>query len=295
MSNKDWHTGIDPKVQGTWHLHSAIQGKESELEFFLLTSFISGTVGTATEANYCSANHFLDHFARYRRSLGLLATSVGLGMISEVGCLHENPEIEALLLRKGIQAISEDELLHIVDIALSNTASIPHSYDQLAHSHVLTGLEPHGLRELRKQGFDGTNPALDDPRAMVLAGALYGQADFAFQNSNGNLSSEVGELLEKGTPLPEAVLACITKRFGNLILTPANQVDVGKSLASYGMDSMIAAEFRTWFFQAFKVDVPFLTLLSKTSTVSSLAEMVVTEVNKCRAEGEFATDEHLYV
>ncbi|KAF4637479.1 hypothetical protein G7Y89_g579 [Cudoniella acicularis] len=179
MPNESWDTAIDPKVVGTWNLHKAIKGRDSELDFFLTTSSISGSVGTATESNYCSVNYFLDVFARYRRSRGLPATSIGLGMISEVGYLHENPEIEALLLRKGIQAINEDELIQIIDIALTNTSTIPHAYDKLAGAHLLTGLEPFGLKEFRKKGFEGTNPTLDDPRAAVLAAALGGQADIA--------------------------------------------------------------------------------------------------------------------
>jgi KR domain/Phosphopantetheine attachment site len=263
---------------GTWNLHNAIKGKDSELEFFLMTSSISGSVGTATESNYCSANHFLDVFARYRRSLNLPATSIGLGMISEVGYLHENPEIEALLLRKGIQAIDEDELLQIVDISLSSDGRIPHAYDERAHAHVLTGLEPFGLKELRKKGFEGTNPTLNDPRAALLAAALDGQGDIAFKNQDGNLSAEVVDDLEKGAALGEAVLTHVTKRFGNLVLLPQPQVDVSKPLGEYGMDSMIAAEFRTWFLQSFSVDIPFLTLLSKTTTVQSLSETVTAEV-----------------
>ena len=91
MPNEYRHTGIDPKVQGTWNVHNAIKGKDSELDFFLMSSSISGSVGTATESNYCAANYFLNVFARYRWSLGLPATLVGLGMISEVGYLHDNP------------------------------------------------------------------------------------------------------------------------------------------------------------------------------------------------------------
>lgn len=278
MSNKYWHTGIDPKVIGTWNLHNAIRGRDSELEFFLMTSSISGSVGTATESNYCSANYFLDMFARYRRKLGLPATSVGLGMISEVGYLHENPEIEALLLRKGIQAINEDELLQIVDIALSTDATVPHAYDQSAHAHVLTGLEPFGLKELRKKGFEGMNPTLHDPRAAILARALDGQADVAYKNEDGSLPAEVVHDLETGVLLADAILTHVTKRFGNLVLLPLAQVDGSKPLADYGMDSMIAAEFRTWFFQTFHIDIPFLTLLNKTSTVLSLSEAVTTGV-----------------
>lgn len=284
MPSKHWHTGIDPKVQGTWNLHNAIKGKDSELEFFLMTSSISGSVGTATESNYCAANYFLDVFARYRRSIGLPAISIGLGMISEVGYLHENPEIESLLSRKGIQAINEDELLRIIDTALcSSSISIPHAYDEFAHAHILTGLEPWGLRKLRKMGFEGTNPTLNDPRAAVLAGVLDGQGDVSPKVQDGNLPGPVVQAIGKGTPLFAAVLEHVAKRFSNLILLSFPQVEVSKPLADYGMDSMIAAEFRTWIFQAFKVNIPFLDLLNKTVTITSLSETVYAEVNDSHA------------
>ena len=57
-------------------------------------------------------------------------------MISEVGYIHENPDIEGLLLRKGIQALTEREFLQIVDLALTSpTTSAP------TPAHILTGLE----------------------------------------------------------------------------------------------------------------------------------------------------------
>jgi hypothetical protein len=53
MPNKAWHTGIDPKWKGTWNIHNAVEkGQTQGLDFFLLTSSVSGTVGTATESNY---------------------------------------------------------------------------------------------------------------------------------------------------------------------------------------------------------------------------------------------------
>lgn len=281
MSNDSWHTGIDPKVIGTWNLHNALQGKESELDFFLMTSSVSGSVGTATEANYCSGNFFLDIFSRYRRSLGLPAIAVGLGMISEVGYLHENPEIEALLLRKGIQALDEDELLQILDIALSSEMDIPHVSDTAAAAHILTGLEPLGLLEQRKQGFEATSITYNDPRASILAGVLDGNEDIAPTGPTSDLPAPVIKALEAGTPLADAVYASVASRFGNLVLLPAPKIEERKPLSAYGMDSMIAAEFRTWFFQAFKVDIPFLELLNKTVTLGSLAS-TVTESIKCR-------------
>lgn len=284
MTNKAWHTGIQPKLVGSFNLHHALLGKDADLDFFLLTSSVSGSVGTATESNYCAANGFLDAFARYRRRLGKPATSVGLGMISEVGYLHENPEIEALLLRKGIFPLPEEEFIQVIDLALSPRGKTDeYVYDESSLSHILTGLEPLGLIEMRKRGFEGTNPILTDPRASILAATLDDSSDSTQNKQMGNLPAELVKVLEasgENESLLEAILGIVVKRFSNLVLIPLDQVDVVKPLAEYGMDSMIAAEFRTWFYQTFKVDVPFLELLSKSVTVKSLSELVNEEVSK---------------
>ncbi|KAK4508593.1 hypothetical protein PRZ48_002332 [Zasmidium cellare] len=277
MSNESWHTAIDPKVTGTWNLHNAIKGRDSELDFFLMTSSVSGAVGTATESNYCAANAFLDSFARHRRSLGLPATAVGLGMINEVGYLHENPDIEALLLRKGILPINEDEMLQIIDLALSSQFSMPHAYDEAAESHMLTGLEPLGILELRKQGFKISNLALEDPRSSILASALGDETDSSVNQSNA-LPREVSSDLEAGMELKAAIRKHISQRFCDLVLMEPSKVDTSKPLSAYGIDSMLAAEFRTWFFKAFKVDVPFLELLSEMVSLESLSGIVVEEI-----------------
>ncbi|KAI0449671.1 reducing type I polyketide synthase 10 [Xylaria acuta] len=278
MPNTYWHTGIDPKVQGSWHLYNSLResGRDTKLDFFLLTSSVSGSVGTATEANYCAANHFLDHFARHLRSqYGVPAVAVGLGMISEVGYLHDNPDIEALLLRKGIQAIDADELLQIVDLALSSSASlgIHHAHDNLAAAHLLTGLEAFGLKELRRKGFTGTNTTWDDPRAALLANALDGPAGFQQKRAaqNGSLPPAIEDAVNAGETLSDVVLNHSRQRFADLVLMKYELVDVNKPLADYGMDSMLAAEFRTWFYHTMTVDMPILTLLNKTSTLAALA------------------------
>lgn len=294
MPRKNWLDGLKPKIIGSWNLHNAIQGRDQELDFFLMTSSVSGSVGTATESNYCSANYFLDIFARHRRSLGLPATSVGLGMISEVGYLHENPEIEALLLRKGIQAINEDEMLQILDISLSRAAgpeaptlspsfalASGTSYDELAMGHVLTGLEPLALKAIRAKGFEGSSPVLGDPRASMLSAAL--DEDTTGTISGGSSASkgfaaDIAKAIDEGSSLNEAVLQMTAKKFSSLVLVPREKLDVSKAISGVGVDSMLAAEFRAWIFSAFKVDIPYLTLLSSAATLTMLSEMIAKEL-----------------
>ncbi|KAK7738594.1 Type I Iterative PKS [Diatrype stigma] len=288
MPNEAWRTGIDPKYQGTWNLHNALEGHD--LDFFLLTSSVSGTVGTATESNYCSANGFLDAFARWRRSRGLACVSVGLGMISEVGYLHENPEIEALLLRKGIQPLNEDEFLQVVDLALSSEPS-----RRAEEAHMLTGLEPAAVRELSARGFDvTTHGVLVEARSSILLASLQAEKEVGEAAASGSRgaaaaasaaaapwyrdvpASLAGALAPEASAesMHEAILALGKKRFSNLILMPLDQVDAGKPLPEFGVDSMIASEFRSWFWAVFRVDVPFLDLMSQQSSLQSIAEFV---------------------
>ncbi|KAH7323187.1 polyketide synthase [Stachybotrys elegans] len=288
MPNKAWHTGIDPKWQGTWNLHNAVEkGQTQELDFFLCTSSVSGTVGTATESNYCSANGFLDAFARWRRARGQHAVSVGLGMISEVGYLHENPEIEALLLRKGIQPLNEDEMLQVIDLALASEAA-----GKLQEAHMLTGLEPTAIRELAAKGFDvSSHGVLVEARAAILLGSLQAEkeAKESSKGSQGGSSTITAAPWYKDVPAalsaafaPEAdaesmqaaILQLMKKRFSNLILMPVDQIDETKPLPGFGLDSMIASEFRSWFFAVFRVDVPFLDLMSAQKSLAILADFV---------------------
>ena len=283
MSSKSWHASIRLKVQGTWNLHNALRdgARDRQLDFFIMTSSISGTMGTATESNYCSGNAFLDSFARYRNSLGLPAISVGLGMISEVGYLHEHPEIEQLMKRKGIHAINEDELLQIMDLALTHqhpTMWKPH-YDNLVSSHLLTGIEFIGLKQQRDHGFEGDNHVLADPRASLFAAAFArgtNATDGADAAASHDLPEVVAQALPDGTgaSVLDAVRTVVTKKISNLILLPVEKLEPERQLGEFGLDSMLAAEFRTYIFKTLAVDVPFMTLLAETTSVNDLARLI---------------------
>ncbi|CAJ2505661.1 Uu.00g130550.m01.CDS01 [Anthostomella pinea] len=290
MTSEAWHEAIQPKWAGSHNLHRALENRDESLDFFLLMSSVSGSVGTATESNYCAANGFLDAFAHWRRSLGKPAVSVGLGMISEVGYLHENPEIAALLLRKGIQPLSEAEFLQVVDLALAGDKVHSNSNNgSPAAAHILTGLETSEARRLIEQGFDVSYGSMQDPRAAVLRTALNvapGPAEGAITSAKSRLSAAAWSNLvpvsamEYFMPVTEepslelAVLRLFKKQFSSLILMPLDSVDAERPLIKFGMDSMISSELRTWIWTSFQVDVPFFDIMSPDKTLSALAKFV---------------------
>ncbi|KAI1821188.1 polyketide synthase [Xylaria intraflava] len=298
MTSKAWQTAIKPKWAGTWNLESAVREQDQlgKLDFFLLMSSVSGTVGTATESNYCAANGFLDSFAQALGARGLPVVSLGLGMVSEVGYLHENSEIEALLLRRGIQPLNEAEFLQVVDLTLLSAKreyKYCSSLSQLSSpSHILTGLESLRIRELRNQGFDVSHGAARDPRASILAAAS--EAQFERPDESHELSSALATASwmkdipprrltalkqEADAPsLSAAVLKLTKKSFSTIILLSADQIDENKRLMDYGVDSMIASEFRTWFWTAFGVEVPFLDILGQGKSLIALSDFVTDQL-----------------
>ena len=287
MTLDSWMTSIRPKVHGTWNLHNAL-GRDSRattLDFFLMTSSISGSVGTATEANYCAANSFQDSFARYRRRLGLPAVALALGMVSEVGYLAEHPEIEALLLRKGLQPIKEQELLNLIDIALStnrNSSNLRGS-NGFHEAHILTGMEASGFRDQRLKGFEGTSHVMEDPRFALLTRALVGMKNENLLQLNSKEDSwppEVVSALASKTSLFTVILNIVAHKISNLILVPLEQLEPMKRLATYGMDSMLAAELRTYLFHTLKADVPFLMLLAEDTTPNGIVVTICDQLNK---------------
>lgn len=297
MSHQQWSNAMNPKVLGAWNIHTAIKGKEGGLDFFLMASSIAGSIPVATESNYSASNSFLDMFARYRRNAGLPATSIGFGMISQVGYLHEHPDLKSGLTLHGLKELDEDDFLQIIDTALSPPPAVdPGPADGIeSTSHILTGLELFSEAELRQRGFPGSPIEIVDRRYALIRQAfgVKNNRSPTAVSSSSTLPAEVVTALESDQPIFDILLMMIAKHLSTTLLTPLEKLVVSEPLAGFGMDSAITVALRTWFYNTFRVEVSFMALLSQTVTVRDLAEEIGKEVMK-RVENRAAT-EYTYV
>lgn len=273
---------LHPKMLGTIHLHELLQ--DHDLDFFVMTSSVLGAIGAAMQSNYSAANAFLDHMARYRQSQGQQATSIALGMILDVGHVEEHPEVEKALKRNGMYGISVDEYLLMMefacrrrDLSASARKEGPFKYDPCASAHIVTGMDP-----TRVSRAGGKSLWLKDNRLRNLVAALGGGSEGEDAlNAKQSAGTSTRELLDAAraeggeTAVKSAILGLILARFSKLVLLPVAKIDPGKSLAHYGMDSMISAELKSWAWREFTVDLPFLGLLDQGLTFDGLADQVV--------------------
>jgi hypothetical protein len=143
----DFNKVIYPKMLGSINLHDLLIN--CNLDFFVMTSLVPGAISATMQSNYSAANAYLNHIARHRRSMGLQATSMALGMIVDVGHVEEHPEVEKALKRNSLYSISVNEYLLNMELAcrrqdLSNVKGDTRGlfkYDQGAAAHIVTGMD----------------------------------------------------------------------------------------------------------------------------------------------------------
>ncbi|MFF2331331.1 SDR family NAD(P)-dependent oxidoreductase [Streptomyces sp. NPDC058103] len=137
---------LRPKVDGAWHLHELTADAPPAL--FVLFSSVVGMLGSPGQANFASANAYLDALATHRRAGGRPAVSMAWGRMVESG-------------QSGLRVIAEDEARELFDAALATghavVAPAPLDLTVLRRDAtqvpaVLRGLVPRGER--RKASAD---------------------------------------------------------------------------------------------------------------------------------------------
>ncbi|KAK2028328.1 PKSN polyketide synthase for alternapyrone biosynthesis protein [Colletotrichum zoysiae] len=94
MTFEQWQKSTRPKIQGTLNLHNQMP---SNLDFFILLSSITCVIGNAAQSNYAAGNTFEDAFSHFRRSQGLAATAIDVGLVTDSAHFTGDFDIETYL------------------------------------------------------------------------------------------------------------------------------------------------------------------------------------------------------
>ena len=267
---------VNAKAKGALCLHKAVENLD--LDFFVMTSSISALLGNTGQSNYAAANSVLDSLALQRKKSHQPATSLVLPMVLDVGVVAENEAIETSLARKGLYGIDELEMLQGFELAMSS--HISSGADEAADSQIIMGMEPWELKRSMSSVENVDAYWFNDARFCHVRTAITGGDGNSAGSDTNSFATIVKDALGGGPEAIEAVIAKhIAQRMSIILLIPVDDFELdGPSLASYGLDSMIGAEMRTWIFKEFGLDYPFQQLLAPTLTFMTLARAVAEEM-----------------
>lgn len=285
MSYDEWATATRPKMIGSLNLHNALP---RDMDFFVFLSSASGVIGNRGQANYAAGNCFQDALARHRGALGLKnSVSIDLGPVLGAGMLENDDKTLAILKASGFFMVELDNFLFIVDRAISGREG---SGALELPAQVVTGVGTGGLilqnevadpfwAETRM--FDVLNRLDVAQETSTDGGHANGGSRASTPVSTGSSSAagagrSLAHALKQADSREEAAAAVLRGCVDYLSVslnTAAEDLDTDKSLAAYGVDSLVTASFRNWIFKNVGVKTTDMEMVGAAS-IAELAECI---------------------
>lgn len=254
MSFEQYQNAVLPKVQGTWNLHTALL--KHRLDFFIMLSSAVGVVGNSSQANYGAGSSFLDALARHRRSFGLPALSLDLGIINSVGYVAENENVAKRLARMGHDSISEDKMIGLIQLAIVD------GLQNQRPGQMITGLSTRELEAAWIQ--DSKFAVLRRTRFSGPSSTSHCRGTNAQKLSLQDRLSGVKSLDDAMTVICGAV---ISKLANNLMVLDAD-IDPEQPISACGVDSLVAVELRNWLLGQTGAEISVIDVLQSKSIVT---------------------------
>jgi NADPH:quinone reductase-like Zn-dependent oxidoreductase/NAD(P)-dependent dehydrogenase (short-subunit alcohol dehydrogenase family)/aryl carrier-like protein len=252
-----WQESLAPKVDGSWNLHQLLP---SGLDFFVMLSSSTGIMGSFGQSNYTVGNTYQDALAAHRMKHGQRAHTLALSMVTGVGYVAQNEQVQALLRVRGmLEEVPMDDIYQLLHFCCDSERVDAST----CGSQIITPL---------------TLPA--DLRAMGIVAPLgstrpiYRYLDTlpARFSTDASASAEAKKrpsyLLGEATSLAHAtdiVVEAVQTQLSSLLVVSKDDIDPQKAIYRYGVDSLVAVEMRNWFSKAIGADVGTADIMSDIS------------------------------
>ncbi|KAF8439511.1 hypothetical protein BGX38DRAFT_875482 [Terfezia claveryi] len=261
MAFEDFKAALHPKIQGTWNLHNHLA--HVPLDFFIMLSSVASIVGNPGQSNYAAGCSFQDAFAHFRRSQGLPAFSLNLTAVGDAGYVAENANIRESIERE-FHVMRMEQVTGILQAAILN----PDTPCQIVTG--LYGTLTHARGDGKRQEPKWLDQALMRQLKMNLISSTttttailqdLKQSDYCLDNVSS--LKEAVYIVSKG----------LMKKLSTFLSMSEDEVDPSRTMAAYGVDSLVAIELRNWLLREMKADVPLFEITGY-SSVTALSEKI---------------------
>ncbi|MFD3874633.1 type I polyketide synthase [Streptomyces sp. NPDC058623] len=221
------------KAVSALNLHELTVELGIELTAFVLFSSVTGTWGTAGQANYAAANAYLDALAEHRRADGLAATSIAWGPWAEGGMAADGA-LDARMRQGGVPPMAAGSAIDALHRALD------------ANDTVVTVVDVDWDRFAA--GFTAVRPGnllAELPEAHGAFTARGADAGSSHGSGHGR-QSLVSRLAGLSVAERDRLLLDLVRKEVAAVLghTGAESVGAGRAFKELGFDSLTAVELR---------------------------------------------------
>jgi len=253
MDYSRMHNVIAPKVQGAWNLHRLTLNYP--LDLFVLFSSATTCLGNPGQANYVSANTFLESLARFRRRSRLPATVVAWDAINDTGYLARNEVLASRLSKRaGLGGISSVQALNMLErlIVEGRTDTIIMNANWAALRQALP----------------------------LLNSNLYRNIMHAISQDGEDGSEDMSDLLAR---LPDnekqpVIVNFLIREIARILQTAEEKIGHNSTIQDLGIDSLMAMELASTIETRMEVSLPVMTLADNV-TIDNLALRIVNLLN----------------
>lgn len=273
MTHEQWSRALKAKVDTSWNLHALLP---RDMDFFIMLSSLVGVYGALGQSNYSAGCAFQDSIARARTDAGTyegVSVSLDLGWMKDVGIIAEREDLR----RKwesadDIAGVDSASLLGVLDHYCDpqvNSATTGSS----GPSQLLVGaVTPADVdKQANTLPWSMTRPLL---RSFDRSGAAMASSAAGGSRAKEQSFSQRFRVAETRQKRHGVVAEAFRDKLGRALGVEVDEIDTSRLVSSYGVDSLMAIELRTWIRKDFGVDIIVFELLGG-ATIISLSKLIV--------------------
>ncbi|SPO03748.1 related to polyketide synthase [Cephalotrichum gorgonifer] len=274
IDHADWVASTRPKTHGSWNIFSVLRDSYSSFlgcfrqkPWILFLSSASGVIGNRGQASYAAGNVFQDALAHHAKHRGFHAVSLDFGPVLGAGILERDESILEKLRASGFFGIRPEDFLTVMQSAICGEVTTGTALPTQVVVGVGTGGRVHQNRDSDPYW---TRTALYSVLARIdlppgdLSDLGGGNPHLGAPEAAGGGGGGTAEGLAQG-------LAAVLAKSMNM---NGADVDLHKSMESFGVDSLVATAVRRWISTETGVMVSMFDLMGDKS-IDALATMVV--------------------
>ncbi|EFQ96902.1 fatty acid synthase S-acetyltransferase [Nannizzia gypsea CBS 118893] len=269
MTYDNWNTPLASKVQGTWNLHNVF--KDAPLDFFILFSSVVALGGNTGQANYTTANAFLDTFVRYRKSMNLPAWAINIGFMQGIGYASQNSKLVDKALANSIQMVDESYLFDALQAAMSKSKGAGSGQFAIG---LGTSKPPSDFKAQPLWRLDARFTMYQNLQTRVDKPGTITAADLKDLIEDVKKDPTILDTPETEEKIAKELRILIGSRVGHDEDRDKQEID------NMAIDSLMTIEIRSWFRRNLSLDIPLMEI----SNAKTVGGLTATTLNALRSK-----------